>query len=91
MKNMGSVLKEGFSYQWKYPKPGWAALSSNEVPITGGNQGELENHAQEETKGVRKKGMLNGDQLIHREGKSLRYENPQQVRYRGKQVRKVNI
>ena len=42
---MGSVLKEGFSYQWKYPKPGWAALSSNEVPITGGNQGELENHA----------------------------------------------
>lgn len=31
---------------------------------------------QEETKGVRKKGMLNGDPLIHREGKGLRYENP---------------
>lgn len=49
----GSVLKEGFSYQWNYPKPGWAALSSNEVPITGGNQGELENHAQEDTEGIR--------------------------------------
>lgn len=33
-------------------------------------------HIQEETKGVRKKGMLNGDLPTHREGKGLRYENP---------------
>lgn len=44
VENVGSVLKEGFSYQWNYPKPEGAGFGGNEIPITGGNQGKLENH-----------------------------------------------
>lgn len=49
---MGSVLKEGFSYLWDYPKPEQAALGGNKGPITGGNPGELENRAPESTEGT---------------------------------------
>ena len=52
MKNVGSVLKEGFPCQWNYPKPEWAALGGNEVPITGGSQGNLENHAWDDMEGT---------------------------------------
>lgn len=45
--NMGLVLKAGLSYLCAYPKPDWCALGCNEVPITGGNQGEPLNCAQE--------------------------------------------
>ena len=44
---MSLALKEGFSHLCTCPEPDWSALGCNEVPITGGNQGELLNRAQE--------------------------------------------
>lgn len=46
MKNVVLVLKEGLWLQTD-PKPEWSALGCNELPVTGGNQGKLLNHAHE--------------------------------------------